>query len=370
MTAPPVPVGATPRRSATSRVAWIAAAWVAPLAGAAATLRWLVPSPMDGGSRRPLAVVAWLGDEHLLALGVALGLVYAAVARHWWSQLELPTAARARADGDRLRGPRFWVVLAAVSLAALLVRGALVEVTRVASASMVPTLDVRDRVLVNRLAYGVEVPFVRRRIAARSPRRGDVVVFPGDARPLDDTRVPGEPRTLVKRVLGLPGDVVSFNHGAASINGWPVPVCDAGPFVSTAGATTIRGRLVVEFLGDASYLTVREPANESTFASFDVPAGHVFVVGDARDVSRDSRSWSHGRGAAIPIASVEGRVTRFAVGAARDGRLDLASVLAPLRPAVREPDVDLRATAANIAECLRRRPATTEPPSPPPGARP
>jgi signal peptidase I len=341
------------------RLAWVGVASVVPLAATLGALRWLVPSPMDGGLRGPLAALAWLGDQHPLALGVALFLVFSAVARHWWSQAIAPRAS----THDRLRGARFWVALAIVLIAASLLRRTIGEVTRVASASMVPTLDVRDRVLVNRLAYGVELPLVQRRIGAKPPRRGDVVVFSGDARPADDARTPGEPRTLVKRVLGLPGDVLSFDHGGASINGWHIPVCDAGPFVSSAGTTTIRGRLVVEFLEDAAYLTVREPADDTMSAPFRVPPGEVFVVGDARTVSRDSRAWNHGRGAGIATGAIEGRVTRFAATSTREGRLDLASIFAPLGLTVREPDVDLRKTAADIAACLQRRPAQTQPPA-------
>jgi signal peptidase I len=339
------------------RIARAVVTRAAPLGGAVAALRWLVPDRLDGGTAGPLAQLARVGDEHPLALALALFTALALVAEYWWRRWA-PFA-----DSDPLRGPRFWGALAAVLVAAALARSSIVQIDRVVSPSMVPTLGVRDRILVNRLAYGLRLPFSGRRLATREPKRGDVVVFPSDARPAEDARALDEPRALVKRVLGLPGDVVAVDQGVVSINGWRVPVCDAGPFVTTAGSVTVRGRLVVEFLGDRVYLTVREPADDSTFAPFRVPAGEVFVVGDARSVSRDSRAWNHGRGAGVPIATLEGRVSRLAIGASHDGRLDLRQLFAPLGVAVREPDVDLSATTELVAACLRRPPPETSPPA-------
>ena len=356
--------GAAP---ATDTRRWFAATvvgWAAPLIAAVATLRYLVPSRMDGGAEGFSALAARLGDEHPVGLGVLLFGLFAETSKYWWRR-------RARSPGsivagdETAHGRRFWVSLSVVLLLALFARTSVVEIMRVVGPSMEPTLNVRDRLLVNRVAYGLTLPFSKHVVGSRTPRRGDVVVFAHEPARDDDARA-DEPRTLVKRVLGLPGDVVAFERGAVSLNGWPLPVCDAGPFASTAGTMTARGRLVVEFLEDRAYLTVRAPADETTFAPFRVPQGEVFVAGDDRSLSRDSRAWNHGRGGGVPIDEISGRVSRLAVGALRDGRLDLRRVLSPLDTTVREPEVDLRRTAENVAACLRNAPRATWPPQIPP----
>ncbi len=334
--------------------------WALPFVAAIATLRDLVPSRMEGGDAGLSALAARLGDEHPLALGLGLFIFYAETSKYWWRRHE-----RSSNPDGQLVGRRFWTALSIVVLLALFARTSLVEITRVDGPSMVPTLNPRDRLLLNRVAYGLELPLSKRVLRPKPPRRGDVIVFPHEPAHEDGVR-PDEPRSLVKRVLGLPGDVVAFAHGTASINGWTLPVCDAGPFAVTAGTLTVRGRLVVEFLEDRVYLTVRAPGDETTFAALRVPAGEVFVVGDDRTLSRDSRAWNHGLGGGVPIDRISGRVSRLTVGAFRDGELDLHHVLTPLGLTVREPDIDLRQTTENIAACLRGAPRATWPPPPPP----
>jgi signal peptidase I len=336
--------------------------WGIPFAATVATLRFLIPSRMDGGATGFSAVAARLGDEHPLALGLGVFIVFSETAKHWWR----PSDRGDDAPADReLLGRSFWAALSLVILLALFARTSLVEITRVVGPSMVPTLNPRDRLLVDRVAYGLELPLSTHVLRSRPPRRGDVIVF--NHEPASEAGAPAdEPRSLVKRVLGLPGDVVAFERGTASINRWTLPVCDAGPFAVTAGTMTVRGRLVVEFLEDRAYLTVRAPADETTFAAFRVPPGQVFVVGDDRALSRDSRAWNRGRGGGVPLDDIAGRVSRLAVGAFRDGRLDLGHILTPLGPTIREPAIQLRRAEENIATCLREAPRSTWPPPPPP----
>jgi signal peptidase I len=215
----------------------------------------------------------------------------------------------------------------------------------------VPTLSDGDRVLVNRLAYGLRIPFSNRIVGGELPRRGDVIVFAGDR------------SAMVKRVLGLPGDVVAFRDGSPIINGWPVPACDAGPFVTLSAGAAVRGRLTVEFLDGSAYLTIRTPFDDAAFPGYQVLPGELFVLGDDRGLSRDSRSWNGGRGGGVRLADVRGRVSRLAVGRLPDGRLDLARLLAPLGPRIRAPKIDLRETEALVAACLARPPGVTHPPA-------
>ncbi len=365
----------TPRKDPRPRYAGALAAglltlsaFVVPLAATLAVIHFLVPTRMAGGASGWWAWIARAGDEHPLLLGLALFLMFSATAKHWRRHLVRGDAwdARTGSGADATRGSarrlHFAALLGAVALGALGIRARVVELYRVISPSMVPTLNVGDRLVVNRLAYGLRLPFSERVVRARAPRRGDVIVFPSEAAGGDGTG----PKALVKRVMGLPGDVVAFRNGVPFVNGWVVPSCDAGPFVSTAGTTTVRGRLAVELLEDRTYLTVRMPLDETQLDDYRVPPGEVFVMGDDRGQSNDSRAWNNGRGGSVPIRSIIGRVSRLAVGSLRDGRLDLAQLFAPLGHRVREPRVDLAKTDEHIARCLASpRPPSTSPPAPP-----
>jgi signal peptidase I len=228
---------------------------------------------------------------------------------------------------------------------------------RIVGPSMLPTLEIGDRVLANRLAYGLSIPFRKALAFRKVPRRGDLVVFRAEGLAGADG-----PQSLVKRVIGVPGDRVSFDQGSLLINDWRVPSCDAGPYVDVAGKLTIRGRLTVEYLEDRTYLTVRKPL-EKAFPGYVVKPGEVFVVGDDRGMSSDSRIWNEGRGAGVPIDILEGRVSRVLFGARPDGRLDFSRLLAPpLDLKVRLPGFDLHKTEERIKDCLARRPVTTVPP--------
>jgi signal peptidase I len=252
---------------------------------------------------------------------------------------------------------RFSLALVAVALLAFVSRSSIVSTFRVVGPSMLPTLEIGDRVLVDRLAYGVKVPFTQRAFRPRAPQRGDLVVFRANGQ----TDADG-PQSIVKRVVGVPGDRVQFQQGSILINDWPVPACDAGPYVAVTGRLTVRGRLVVEYLGDRTYLTIRKPV-ELPFAGYTVRPGEVFVMGDDRGLSSDSRAWSEGHGTGVPVDALEGAVRRVLFGARPDGRLDLSRVLAPpLDLRVRMPGVDTTLTDARIKNCLGRRPKVTTPP--------
>ncbi len=226
---------------------------------------------------------------------------------------------------------------------------------------MLPTLEIGDRLLVNRTSYGFSWPLSQTKHGGQPPRRGDLVVLRGAGLTSADG-----PQLLIKRVVGIPGDKVDFQQSTLQINGWAVPTCDAGPYVAMTGRLTVRGRLTVEFLGDSAYLTVRKPT-EAPFNGYLVKPGEVFVLGDDRGISSDSRVWSEGHGTGVPVRALEGKATRVLFGALPEGRVDLSRLVEPpLQLKVRQPGLDMRVTDNRIRRCLENRPAVTWPPPPPP----
>ncbi|HVV50683.1 MAG TPA: signal peptidase I, partial [Polyangia bacterium] len=256
----------------------------APAAVALLALRYLLPSRLEGARGGLSGLLARLGDAHPLFVCLALFLALSEVGRYWLRRAGWVDRA---AVGARRAWPPARLLAGMLSLAALIfvLRSSVVATFRIVGPSMLPTLEIGDRVLTNRLAYGLALPFRKTRAFRKAPRRGDLVVFKAGGL----ARADG-PASLVKRVIGVPGDRVSYEQGSLYINGWRVPTCDAGPYVDLAGKLTVRGRLTVEYLGDRSYLTVRKPI-EPPFPGYVVKPGEVFVVGDARGMSSDSRLW-------------------------------------------------------------------------------
>lgn len=181
---------------------------------------------------------------------------------------------------------------------------------RIPSESMVPHLEVGDQVTVAKFAYGfsrhslalgvgVLLPSSSHRLFESLPRRGDVVVF---VHP-----VSGE--TLIKRAIGLPGDVIEVRDGMLSINGVRAPTTEptllrriAQPEGRREVAQRFEETLPDGYTHAAHNLMSGSPLDE--FGPYTVPAGHIFMMGDNRDNSLDSR-WS-GMGP-VPIENLIGR---------------------------------------------------------------
>lgn len=321
-------------------------------------MRFLVPSRLEGARGGLVGFFAWLGDQQPLLLGVALFVALSEATRYWVRRAWPQPAPIAAAGTFQRRRRQFILGLVMVALAAFVIRGSVVAMFQVVGPSMLPTLEAGDRVLVNRLAYGFALPFSTKHFAPRVPRRGDLVVF--HANGLTGT---GGPGSIVKRVVGVPGDEVAYVNDSLQINGWRVPTCDAGPYVDTVGGLTVRGRLTVEYLGDQTYLTVRRPMDPNA-DPYKVKSGEVFVAGDDRGQSSDSRLWAERNGAGLPIDVLQGRVVRVVAGARPDGKLDFSRVWArPFGLHVRMPGIDMTKTQDRIAKCLARRPAVTTPPA-------
>lgn len=194
----------------------------------------------------------------------------------------------------------FWPVLAVV----LFVRSFLYEPFNIPSESMMPTLEVGDFILVNKFDYGVRLPLIHTKIIQTGePKHGDVAVF----------RYPENPKqSFIKRVIGLPGDVVEMKKGELWVNGQvqqrellgQVPTSiktDRGAmpitmdqYQNSHGEHQFINRQISLQQNSAVLSAQVQQAQSLTMNqnwSYTVPAGHYFVMGDNRDQSEDSRSW-------------------------------------------------------------------------------
>ncbi|AOW13643.1 hypothetical protein LPB72_11690 [Hydrogenophaga crassostreae] len=165
----------------------------------------------------------------------------------------------------------------------LVFRSALADWNYVPSSSMNPTLLAGDRVVVNKLAYSLRVPFTLQEIRRwAKPTAGDVITFDS----------PADGVNLIKRVVAIEGDTVAMDSNQLLVNGVPQPrtLIDAARAIPTERGT-LNLQVWREQLGPFSHETALIP-ELNHFTDFDpvqVPAGHVMVLGDSRDNSRDSR---------------------------------------------------------------------------------
>lgn len=219
------------------------------------------------------------------------------------------------------------------------------EAFKMPSGSMAPSLLVGDHLFVKKSAYG---------FGTALPGRGDVVVF---VYPEPNPHVPRV--DYVKRVIGLPGDELTFQSGAPSVNGWPVPRCELGrASLPMAGENEVDMDLFVEFLGGHSYLVgLERERDEGVQGPYTVAPGEFWVIGDNRNNSSDSRSWNRGQGGGVPRANLKGQVAWLWFPPERFG---LSLLDAPQLPA------SLGALAPQLERCLKAAPdlAHQTPPAP------
>jgi signal peptidase I len=163
-------------------------------------------------------------------------------------------------------------------------RSACADWMLVPTGSMNPTIVEGDRILVNKLAYGLRIPFTMVRLTeGEDPKRGNIVIFPS---PKDGT-------TLVKRVIGLPGETVQMVDERLFIDGvaidYSVSAEDDADLPQATRAH--RHEIVAENLSERSHpiMTLPDRPAARTFGPVHVPAGQYLVLGDNRDNSEDSR---------------------------------------------------------------------------------
>jgi signal peptidase I len=288
--------------------------------------------------------------DHLDRLATALESHDASRVARIASELRTMAAARLAA---RQRRDTFllFVGLTTAGATAFILRMIVVETYQVLSGSMLPALRAGDRIVVNKLAYRRKLGPIEE--LEPSPERGDLVVF--------RNTVSDGPEHLVKRVIALPGDTVTMRGDRPVINGWAVPGCDAGLYVYPVVDGAVRGRLRIEFLGAHAYATVQS-AGTPMPEPYVVKDGELFVLGDNRTSSSDSRSWNSGQGAGVPFGTVEGRASWFFLATRRDGRVDFAEFMRSLDRRLTAEGIDARSLEQGIARCLNEWPSETEPP--------
>ena len=217
------------------------------------------------------------------------------------------TGGEGKQGGKRdAHGLRSWLEFAGLILFIFAARSSFADWNHVPSGSMKPTIAVGDLVFVERLAFDLKVPFTTRHIAEwDDPVRGDIIVFKS---PLDDER-------LIKRVIGIPGDVIAMRDRRLFINGQeaeyqPMEI-DGDPGVATLSAEEIAShRFLIERVAGIEHpimLSTEQPS-VTDFGPVTVPADSYLVLGDNRDHSADSRFWGY-----VPRASILGRAQRVIV---------------------------------------------------------
>ncbi|NDY91605.1 signal peptidase I [Ideonella livida] len=262
----------------------------------------------------------WLAERLRLAPARAAAAAQLET-QHAARQAELARLGIEKVDGDiaeareKLLMQPWWLDWTAglfpVIVVVFVLRSFLFEPFKIPSGSMIPTLHVGDLILVNKFHYGVRLPVVNTLVVANNtPVRGDVIVF----------RYPVDPRLdYIKRIVGLPGDEVSYLNAQLRINGQPVPTTPLGEGYDEEGL-----RLMAQFteqLGEKPHQAQRfpqvlpfQPAAVRDFPGKEgcrysaegvvckVPDGHYFVMGDNRDNSEDSRYWGF-----VPKDNIVGR---------------------------------------------------------------
>ncbi len=193
-------------------------------------------------------------------------------------------------------------ILIAVFLA-LVVRTFVLTGYKVPTSSMAPTLLPGDFIFSYRVPYGLKIPLTETKVAINPPKRGEIVVFTY----ADQPKV-----NYVKRVIGLPGDRVQIENGELIINGEKLQYENISSDqlqseiqdLPNAETFSESFKVVKEKEGDHSrWLLFQKSQKAHNFGPFIVPPNEVFLLGDNRDSSDDSRYWG-----TVPIERVEGRV--------------------------------------------------------------
>lgn len=216
--------------------------------------------------------------------------------------IKTDSSGRATLEAEILKQPTwieysgsFFPVIALV----FFLRSFLYEPFKIPSSSMVPTLVVGDLILVNKFTYGIRLPVINKKIIeVNNPQRGDVMVF----------KYPKDPSLdYIKRVIGVPGDKITYKNKRLTINGKEVSYEPLPDYLNEENLSYSKQYL--EKMDGASHKILNDERAPSYVANPDdfpqrnlciyatdgftctVPSGHYFMMGDNRDNSLDSRYW-------------------------------------------------------------------------------
>jgi signal peptidase I len=157
---------------------------------------------------------------------------------------------------------------------ALVIRAYVVQAFKIPSGSMIPTLLIGDHILVNKFIYGTKIPFSDKRVLVfKKPERGDIIVFKYPENPEKD---------FIKRVVATGGDVIEERNKSVYVN----KKAAAEPYVQHSDSSVKAGG--------------NDPRDN--FGPLTVPDGKVFVMGDNRDQSYDSRYWGF-----VDLSEIKGK---------------------------------------------------------------
>jgi len=198
----------------------------------------------------------------------------------------------------------------------LILRSFLVEPFRIPSGSMMPTLLVGDFILVNKFAYGIRLPVLDKKIIeVGEPERGDAFVF----------RYPQNPSIdYIKRVVGVPGDVIDYKNKVIYVNGVAQSGSTIGEYIGEGSGKRETGSIEhVENLTGVEHHILTNPLAPDlprgcqvlARGPIKIPEGHYFAMGDNRDNSNDSRCWG-----LVPEENLVGKA--FAIWMHWDGQRD------------------------------------------------
>ncbi len=184
----------------------------------------------------------------------------------------------------------------------LFVKTLFVEAFRIPSGSMIPTLLVGDWLFVNKLAYGPTIPFTNSHLPGyTNPKHGDVVVFES---PYQADNAPDFTPTLVKRLIGMPGDTLFMRDGVLNLNGIPQRQGFAASNPSgdnNSIATNFEWQHKFEIKGSRFGAPPTQPTL-GNWGPLVIPGDQYFMMGDNRYCSKDSRYWG-----VVPRGNIRGR---------------------------------------------------------------
>lgn len=184
-----------------------------------------------------------------------------------------------------------------VFLVVLILRSFIIEPFRIPSGSMYPTLQIGDFIAVNKFAYGVKLPVTQTTIIPVSdPERGDVVVF----------KYPNDPDVdYIKRVVGVPGDRITYLGRTLFVNDKPVQTQFIGKYHGTDSSAVMNGASIIEETlpnGEKHQILHDLDKTSQDMQTVVVPEGQYFMMGDNRDHSNDSRFWGF-----VPEKNLKGK---------------------------------------------------------------